>query len=255
MAKLLPSIGPSSSQGAVIRSCRSAARNVMVLQRPSGTLPIRRLPRGAQPRSGVMLVLVQVSSMKTRRAGSTRSWYLVHCARRRATSGRSRSPATTVFFEAQLLGVDEAPDRPVIDLETTLGQFGHQPAQGKVFLPRPLQQPGTILARNRLRLVPAHLAWRNAAGLAPALHPVDGRADTHAELRRRPVARHAAALNRRNHPFAKIDRIRFAHPYWPPFPASMLNQNKPDSGIPNRFGLNSSRSSRIKWGDGQAVAH
>ncbi len=28
------------------------------------------LPRGAQPRSGAMLVLVQVSSMKTRRSGS-----------------------------------------------------------------------------------------------------------------------------------------------------------------------------------------
>ena len=45
----------------------------MVCQRPCGTLALRRWPRGAQPLSGAMLVLVQVSSMKTRRAGSMRS--------------------------------------------------------------------------------------------------------------------------------------------------------------------------------------
>src|SRR5215472_11330037 len=39
---------------------------------PCGTLASRRRPRGAQPRRGAMLVLVQVSSMKTRRAGSIR---------------------------------------------------------------------------------------------------------------------------------------------------------------------------------------
>ena len=67
------------------------------------------------------------------------------------------------FFEAQLLGVDEVPHRPVIDLEATLGQFGHQPAQGEVFLLVRSSKPSTVLARDRLRLVPAHLARRNAA--------------------------------------------------------------------------------------------
>ena len=38
------------------------------------TLSARRSPFGAQPRSLVMLVLVQVSSMKTRRRGSMRPW-------------------------------------------------------------------------------------------------------------------------------------------------------------------------------------
>src|SRR3954453_5461895 len=121
--------------------CRKAARNVIVFQWPWGTLALRRCPRGAQPRSGAMLVLVQVSSMKTRRAGSTRSWYLIHCARRRATSGRSRSPATTLFFEAQFLVVDKSPDRAVVDLQTALGKFTHQPEQGEVLLLDPRQQP------------------------------------------------------------------------------------------------------------------
>lgn len=45
----------------------------MVCQRPSGTLPIRRLPRSAQPRSGAILVRVQVSSINTRREGTVES--------------------------------------------------------------------------------------------------------------------------------------------------------------------------------------
>jgi hypothetical protein len=45
-------------------------QDVMVFQWPKGALPGRRAPLGAQPRRGAMLVLVQVSSIKTRREGS-----------------------------------------------------------------------------------------------------------------------------------------------------------------------------------------
>lgn len=51
---------------------RSAARKVVVFQRRCGTLAVSRLPRRAHPRSGAMLVLVQVSSMKTKRCGAIR---------------------------------------------------------------------------------------------------------------------------------------------------------------------------------------
>ena len=44
----------------------------MVFQWPCGTLAVSLVPHGAHPRSGAMLVLVQVSSMKTRRSGSIR---------------------------------------------------------------------------------------------------------------------------------------------------------------------------------------
>ena len=47
-------------------------------------------------------------------------------------------------------------------------------------------------------------------------HPSDRRVDAHPEMLRRLVARHAARLNRCDHPLAKIDRVRLAHPYWPP---------------------------------------
>src|SRR5229473_1922193 len=140
----------------------------MVFQRPCGTLAGSRRPRGPHPRSGAMLVLVQVSSMKTRRTGSIRLWRAVHCARRRATSGRSCSLASTVFFEAHLLGMDEVPYRPVIDCEAAPGQLAHQPAQGKIPRADPPAQPNLMLAPDRLRLVPAHLAGRHAPRLPKA---------------------------------------------------------------------------------------
>ena len=71
--KLSPSIGPSRNHGASIRSWRKAARNVTVFQRPCGTLVGSLWPHGAHPRNAAMSVLVQVSSMKTRRSGSMRS--------------------------------------------------------------------------------------------------------------------------------------------------------------------------------------
>jgi hypothetical protein len=46
------------------------------------------------------------------------------------------------FFEAQPLGVDEVPDRPIIDLEAALGEFGDKSAQGEVPCLGALQQPG-----------------------------------------------------------------------------------------------------------------
>jgi hypothetical protein len=54
---------------------------------------------------------------------------------------------------AELLGVDERPHRAVVDLQTTLGEFIHKPAQGEIYALDPLQQPHPVLARNRFRLV------------------------------------------------------------------------------------------------------
>ncbi len=63
-------MGPSMTYGALIRSWRSAAMKVMVFQWPKGADASRRRPLGPQPRAGAMLVLTQVSSIKTRREAS-----------------------------------------------------------------------------------------------------------------------------------------------------------------------------------------
>ena len=77
-----------------------------------------------------------------------------HWARRRATSGRSCSPASTVFFKAPSLGVHEAPHRAVIDLETALCQFRHQSAQRERAALAAFDQPVSMRADDRFRLVP-----------------------------------------------------------------------------------------------------
>jgi hypothetical protein len=70
--KRSPLIGPSNTQGASMRSLRSAARKVAVFQWPCGTLATSLRPRGAQLWMRVLLVLIQVSSMNSSREGSTR---------------------------------------------------------------------------------------------------------------------------------------------------------------------------------------
>src|SRR6478609_1690058 len=134
-----------------------------------------------------MLVFVQVSSMNTRRLGSIPLWRFVHWARRRATSGRSRSLATTVFFEAELLGVNEIPHRPIIGLKAARGEFGHQTVQGEGPVLDAPRQKGRVLAGDRLGLMPAHLA--------------------------RLMPREPVSQNRRHRALTKIHRIRLAHPY------------------------------------------
>ena len=62
--------GAIKTQGATSRSQRRAPRKVSVRQWPCGAKPRRRPPRGPQPRSGAILVLIQVSSMNTSRRGS-----------------------------------------------------------------------------------------------------------------------------------------------------------------------------------------
>src|SRR6476620_8839612 len=159
-------------------------------------------------------------------------------------SGRSRSLATMLFFEAQLLGMDEVPDRAIIDLKAPLGKLGNQPTYCEVLLPDPLQKPLAMLTGNRFWLVATHLAGGNAAGLAHPTHPIDHRTDAQTKLRRRPVARQPTLLNRRDYTLTKIKRIWSAHRMLASNPASILNQNQPDLGIPIRFRLKSSRFRR-----------
>src|SRR3954470_21218706 len=189
----------------------------MVFQRPWGTLAGSLCPRGAHPRKGAMSVRVQVSSMKTSRSASTRPWYFVHWARRRATSGRSRSPATTLFFEAELLGMHEVPHRVIVDLQAATGKLGNEPAYGEVAVLDPLRQPDRLVSRNRLRLVTAHLARSNAAGLIDPLHPADRCADRNSKLLGSLIAGHSA-LNRRHHALAKNkacpSMLASAQPAW-----------------------------------------
>src|SRR5271154_2652968 len=188
----------------------------MVFQWPWGTFATSLAPLGAQPRSGSMLVFVPVSSMKTRRLGSILLWRSAHRTRRRATSGRSRSLATTVFFEAEPIGVNEIPHRAIVDLKAALSKLGDQPAQGERAFPDAPRQKQSVLANNRLGLVPTHLARRDAPRLLNTPDPIDHRTRRNPKSRRRLMPRQPVSQNRRHRSLTKIHRIRLSHPCWPP---------------------------------------
>jgi len=84
---------------------------------------------------------------------------------------------------------------------------------------------------------------RRTAARPLALRPLHNAGHTHHERLRHRTAG-MTRFNRRNHPFAKVQRIRSRHPCWPPIPASILNQTRTPLGIPNRFSKKRSRSRR-----------
>ena len=94
-------MGPSSTHGAVSPQSRKPAMKVCVPHRPNGAKARRRLPQSARPRSLVILVLVEVSSTKTRRCGVMRMKgrrLEIQKVRASFTSARSCSAASSVFF-------------------------------------------------------------------------------------------------------------------------------------------------------------
>jgi hypothetical protein len=91
--EFFPVMAPSMVCAARMPRRRSAATKVMVFQWPCGTCPTSRSPRAQRPYSRTILVLADVSSMNTNRAGSNLPCSRIHRRRARATSARSCSAA------------------------------------------------------------------------------------------------------------------------------------------------------------------
>src|SRR5262252_2580863 len=156
-------------------------------------------------------------------------------------AGRARwQPAS--FFVRQLLAVNEVPDRPVVDLQATLGQLGDQASQSEVLPPATLEQPVSVLANDLLRPAAAHRLGRQTARLAEPANPVDRRLDADPKAVGRLPARQAFLFNRPHYPLTKVHRIGSSHPMLASCPASILNHFSTPLGIPFRFGVTSSRS-------------
>src|SRR5579863_10693715 len=154
-------MGPSKTQGAVSRSQRKAPRKVSVRLWPCGASVRRRLPLGPQPRNGAMLVLIQVSSIKTSLFGSKWPCQDRQRARRRATSARACSSANSVFFKPKSFTPQEGPHDDVRDLHPARRQQILQTVQRQ--MRRPLQllhDKGPVWLENRLAVAP-NLARRH----------------------------------------------------------------------------------------------
>ena len=203
------------TQGSVRASILRAARKVSVCQRPTGAKPARRSPFGPQPRIGAMVVLIQVSSMNTSRAGSR--WRLARRqrSRRLTTSGRCCSAAKSVFFERSSCAAQEAPDRIVRHRDTPLRQQVLQAVQREMRHLVDLLENESAMRVEAARSMAAELGRCWAARLAHALRPLHDRRRCDAEaLGDRSAA--LAACDRRGDPRAQVIGIRSRHACWPP---------------------------------------
>ena len=171
-----------------------------------------------------MFVLAQVSSMKTRRFGSSLPCSRCHCARRRAMSGRSCSDGRMLFFERDALGREQLPNRPVADSHAAPGQLGRQRAQGQVRLvPNPRQQPGALVRQNSASRA-AHRLGCSAARRAQPLRPLGSTRNADAEYVSRRTDR-LPANDRGSNAGPEIIRIGLGHPCWPPTPSTHLESH------------------------------
>ena len=150
-------------------------------------------------------------------------------ARRRATSGRSCSVANTVFFEADALA-HAGTARPCRSTTTTprSRKLRHQRVQGQIrLLGQPRQQP-VALVLHRLAAA-AHRLGRSAAGRPRPLRPLHHARD--ADITAPPPRGRSRQPTTQPHALADQGN-RLGPSCWPPVPASSLNQNSTDLGIP-----------------------
>src|SRR5271165_6242109 len=99
--------------------------NVSVSQFPIGTSPTKRSPRAFQPLRRTMLVVTAVSSINTRRAGSSSPCSRIQRRRARATSARFRSAACRLFFEGDAMASEESRERAAAPWDSQLVQLGN----------------------------------------------------------------------------------------------------------------------------------
>ncbi len=192
-------MGPSSTHGALISLHRRPATKVVVFQCPQGALPMSRRPLAQRPRCRTILVLVPVSSMKTSSLASRAGCSAFHVCRASATSGRSRSAACSVFFEADPVPLEEPADRGLgRDQPKAIGYPLFKFHQGQVRLRRhKLQKPVCMGLQRRAALAPAR-PRTDAPGLILQLYPAYCRRHAHPIKPRRFPPRHTCSHFRHN---------------------------------------------------------
>ena len=223
---------PVEDAGRIDAVVAQAARKVSVRQRPCGALATSRWPRGAQPLQrrhvGLGPGLVDEDEPRRDQAGPDAP---SSAGARRATSGRSCSLASSVFFEAQPCRVHDPPDRAIARSPRRARQFRHQAPQRHVRRRRePRQQP---LPLRRQRIAPPP-----PIGFAAALPVARKRCDhftTLATLTWKVLATSRQLAPPRPPPQPRVheDQANRVSPSMlAPIPASILNQKCPRVGNP-----------------------
>src|SRR6266571_1078302 len=174
-------MAPLITIGATIPVSRKPAINVSVSQCPIGTSPTKRSPRGFQPLRRTMLVVTAVSSINTRRAGSSKPCSRTQRRRARATSARLRSAACKLFFDGDVMADEESGKGTSACRHSPLSQRQDHLIQREVrLLTNEGQYPLRVLLQWRRTPSAGH---RLASPVvAEAVHPPDRGTDADVEL-------------------------------------------------------------------------
>src|ERR1700751_2606903 len=166
--------------------------------------------RGARPLSLTMFVLTAVSSINTRRAGSSIPCSRIHRRRARATSARCRSAACRAFFESDVVPVEKTPERTAAGFDPSLAQFCNRFYQGQVRLPGDKTQNLARELFQRRNAAAARLRG-GAPLLIRALQPFYRRSHADLETLRR-LASRRTGLHSCDNALPQVTRIGLRHP-------------------------------------------
>src|SRR5215475_12024247 len=135
-----------------------------------------------------MLVLTAVSSRNTRRAGSSKPCSWIQRRRARATSARCRSAACRLFFNGDVMTLEEPPQGGPAGANSPFAQHRDQFHEGGVWLlfNKSQYQRRVFVERGG---APSARLWRHTAGTMPALPPFNGGAHSNPEKFGRLVSR------------------------------------------------------------------
>jgi len=160
-----------------------------------------------------MLVLTAVSSIKTRWAGSSSPCSRIQRRRARATSARCRSAARRLFFEGDVMTLEEPRQRAPAGANSPSAQCCEQFLEGgiRLFFNKPQYRCPMFFQPGR---APATRLWRHATCFTPMLPPFHRCAHRNPEKLGRFVPRYSGC-NRFDHAFAQVSRIGFRHTLTP----------------------------------------
>ena len=209
-------VAASTPIAATTPPCPSAPSTVSRSQRPHGTVPRARSPRGLRPYRRAMLASTPHSSENTKRSGpmpATPAGSPAHSRRACATSSRPCSAARrSRFFARPAQPLQRAPDRPGVDAHARpFGDAGAALGQGQVVVHvQRAHQRRFGLARDARRGTARHGLGRAPPLVARRSRPAVGRRAGHGEAAGGRIRRFAR-LHSRQHPPAQVRRVRSRH--------------------------------------------
>ncbi len=188
-----------------------------------------------------MLVLIQVSSMKTRRPDQADVDGFFHRIRNRATFGRSCSLATSVFFEGLALAAQEAPDSVMRHVDPRRLQLRRQRTHRPVGLDlQPLtHRIGRSAPQCRLAYPPIFAGIRPLPSRSRC--PITDRCCSRHPKPLRCGTNGHAVLQRRCNARSQIKEIEVAPSLLASNPAMILNHKNQINGNPVAIPINDDR--------------